>query len=134
VAEKIIIDISQLDAEIQEKKGRIGQLENEIEELIRVKQYLLRTRGNAHFVFPDDEDAPEDLGISGYIQWYLGQKEEDTAEHIAEGWATYSKQKTEDVRTQISNSLNRLKNDLEKIDSRPLGIGRKDGYLWFLRK
>ena len=99
--------------------------------LLQVKDYLIKSTN----VTPKNDIPslipPKGLGVSDFIEWKLGTVEKITAREIAEAWAIYSNVHVEDVRTTISNALNRLKNDLEKIDSEAIGIGRKDGYYWF---
>lgn len=99
--------------------------------LLKVKEYASTLLEIAKHPPLNTQVAPPDLGISDYIEWYLGTVEKATAKQIGEAWAAYVNEEYENVKTAISNALNRLKNELEKIDSEAIGAGRKDGYYWF---
>lgn len=131
MAEIIPINIAKLDAEFAENEQTIKNLQQRNMLLAQVKQFIYTQRED--IARPSLPKPPAELGVSAFVEWYLEQVDEATARQIAEEWAAYIDGDYEVVKTTVSNALNRLKNDVETVDSRAIGVGRKDGYYYFLR-
>lgn len=128
--QKIDAEILAFEEQIAAAQAHISTWQEEIGFRKRLKQYLLSHNGNAAHVAPE-ESSDEVGGPTDFVIAYLQKHNKAKARPIIAAYAESMNLEYDDVRSNVFNSLSRLKR-AGRLDTEDAIEGKGD--VWFIKK